>query len=76
MEKAMSAPISMPPIGTKAVHKDDHAKKGGPVWEVYDHFPKQQQVGLKPAKHKLNVGKDIAPKAVPLKEFNDDYKLL
>jgi hypothetical protein len=65
----------LPAVGTKAVHKDDHAKTQGPVWQV---------TGIDPARdkpirldydhdHKLNRGKDPELRRVTGEEFNRDY---
>jgi hypothetical protein len=68
----------LPAIGTRAVHKEDHAKQTGPVWEVYgiDHTS-ETPVALKPAKHKINAA--VSPgrrRHVTGEEFNDDYVVL
>jgi len=65
--------MSLPAIGTRAVHKDDHAKSNGPVWEVYGHKEKEDEVRLKTARHKLNAEQEPTAKDVPAKEFNDNY---
>lgn len=65
----------LPAIGTRVVHKEDHKKLTGPVWEVNKHYPKENNepgIGLAPAKHKLNQG-IIPGRIVPLDEYKKDY---
>lgn len=70
--------MSLPTIGTKAVHKDDHAKTTGPVWEVVAVKEKEAKpIHLDHAPdHKMNIGVQPASRQVTEKEFKEDYKEL
>ncbi len=65
----------LPAIGTRAVHKDDHAKQTGPVWEVSKINPADSHpVILKPAKHKLNTDiPEVYRRSVSGDDFSDNY---
>jgi len=67
----------MPAIGTRAVHKDDHAKGTGPVWSVTAQDADKQEVKLNHVNgHKLN--KDLQPETrkVSVPDFNSNYTQL
>lgn len=65
---------AMPAIGTRIVHKDDHAKSKGPVWSVKScDAPKQQvNIGHVP-NHKANIGLKPENRTVSVPEYNKDY---
>lgn len=72
------AEATLPPIGTRAVRKEEAGSGKGPVWEVYGHKPKEQEVQIKTAEHKVNKaqGHKHTTKDVPIKEFTEEYTLL
>jgi hypothetical protein len=70
--------MNLPSIGTKAVHKDDHAKSVGPVWEVTSVQPQlPQPITIMPAKgHKMNMKHPVdftSKKELTAGEFNENY---
>lgn len=67
----------MPALGTPCVHKDDHAKGSGPVWEVKKIMPSEEKpIHLGHARHKLNNGLDPQTKKITQQEFESDYRQL
>lgn len=74
----MSQESSLPPIGTKAVHKSDYEKLQGPVYEVTGHQKhpeKPTMISLEGAKHKLNTA-PVTPKSVTPGDFRESYRTL
>lgn len=70
----MPAEELLPSVGTRAVHKDDHARSKGPVWEVTGHFKgTTMPIRLNHAKHKLNEGRKPMQRYVTPGEFQSDY---
>lgn len=68
---------TLPAVGTKAVHKDDHAKSTGPVWEVVGVDPKKEKpIHINHARHKLNNGLEPASKQLTGEEFQSDFRQL
>ena len=75
--------MNLPPIGTKAVHKEDYKKSQGPVYEVTDYVkrieadgtPMPVLIGLEGAKHKLNTA-PVKPRIVTPEDFQENYKSL
>lgn len=65
---------TLPKVGTKAVHKDDHQKQTGPVWQVKSVDPDHEKpVKLGHADHKLNASLEPEVKRVTGQEFDRDY---
>lgn len=65
---------TLPPIGTRVVHKDNHKESSGPVWEVDGHnIIPTAPIRLGQAKHKLNEGNPQPHRHVSKQEFQDDY---
>ncbi len=66
--------MALPPVGTKAVHKDNQPKGEGPVWEVTEVYPTSDKpVRIDHANHKLNNGHEPATRQLTEGEFNTDY---
>ena len=66
----------LPPLKTKAVHKNDHAKTKGPVWEVTGHERDRtdgKPIRLDHAKHKMNDCEQPQTRHVSPSEFQQDY---
>jgi hypothetical protein len=65
----------LPEVGSKAVHRDDHAKSKGPVWEVTGvnkEAEKPIRIGHLRG-HKLNQGLERETKSLTGEEFKTDY---
>jgi hypothetical protein len=65
---------SMPAIGTRVVHKDDHAKSQGPLWHVTGTDPPKNSVRLRHVPN-AKANRDLAPETrdVKLPDFHRDY---
>jgi hypothetical protein len=62
----------LPEVGTRAVHKDDHAKQTGPVWKVRSVHPAEPRpIHVETPPHRLN--KKYEEKDLTAEEFKDDY---
>lgn len=74
----MSTTASLPAVGTKAVHKDDHAQSKGPVWEVVGVDPaREKPVHIAhAARHKLNAGLEPDQKRITGEDFKENYQQL
>ncbi len=71
------AEATMPAIGTRAVHKDDHAKGTGPVWHVTAQDAEEQKVKINHLDgHKLNKGLKPEVRQVTVGDFDRDYRQL
>lgn len=69
---------TLPNVGAKSVHKDDHAKSAGPVWEVTEidaSAPKPIIIEHAP-RHKLNRGLDSETRELTPQEYRNDYREL
>ena len=76
-QSAETPTVSMPAVGTKVVHKDDHAKSSGPVWEVVAVDPqKPKPIHVNHAKHKMNQGLEPSSRQLTGEEFQSDYRQL
>jgi hypothetical protein len=70
-------PENLPQVGTKVVHKDDHAKSAGPVWEVKQIIPQAEKpIKMQHAAHKMNQGLQPEIRRIDVTEFDSDYKQL
>jgi hypothetical protein len=75
---------SLPPVGTRVVHKDNYPSQTGPVLEVtaINNDPKTNKgkpIHLGAANHKLNspiikAGKTIPAQQVSATEYKENYK--
>jgi len=67
----------LPTTGTRCVHKDDHAKGQGPVWEVVEvNTQKPKPIQINHANHKMNYDREPETRRLTGEEFSQNYNQL
>jgi hypothetical protein len=67
----------LPSLGTRCVHKDNHAKGEGPMWEVVQVSPQDDKpIQINHANHRINHDREPESKKITNDQFHDDYKAL
>mgnify|MGYP000940051048 CR=1 FL=1 len=67
----------LPTLGTRCVHKDNHSKGEGPMWEVVQVRPGEDKpIQINHANHRINYDREPESRRITNDDYHDNYKAM